>query len=653
MSLERGGRSDKGGNQYEDRFFAKLLIDLLLEKLTSIEVEPLGYEGIGIEYITTTLDGEKRYYQCKASNGVQAFWRPNDLDHYDIFRRAKDHILSGKKHAYCFISPVPYDELDALCNRARRCDGSEEAFADQVTNASLRKWKEHCEDKFQETGPKLIYLLSHCYFQLEPLGEENQRSLESMISVLFVENDSCSSTTIRILLERFANDQSYWGKPIHALDVVNWLEEQGVQQRILNQDSRSLPRIQELNSMYKDRFSLINSQLVHREETDELLAHVRNGKSVVLQGNAGTGKSGCIQELIRVLEADSVPYLVLSLDKDHQEHVADQFGRSLGLPDSPVASLYRLSGRQRCVLIFDQMDALRWTNSHTSATLDVCKAMIRQIQQFNSNEGGKIVCIFAVRTFDFETDSGLRNLLNPPVGKETEWIQWQKVAVGPLSETEVQHITGPIYLKLSKRLRVLLQTPSNLYIWTQIKSETRNSVTTLFELMDAWWQQILSDCEAMGVERNAVILCRDQLITSMKTRESLFVPLLQIKNRKAIDALASCGIIKIVEKKVFFYHQSFFDYSLVADNFIQISQGEHIPALIGNTDRQTPDVRYQLLMLLQYLLEADFPMFLDVCRDLLEAQDIRHYFRCCAIEVLGQCANPDRTCWNILSDYLY
>ena len=153
MSLERGGRGDKGGNQYEDRFFAKLLLDVLLERLTSVEVEPLGYEGIGVEYIAIAPDGEKRYYQCKASNGLQNSWRPHDLDRYDVFRRAKDHILSGEKHAYYFISPVPYDELDTLCDRARTCNGTEEAFAEQVSNASLRKWKENCEEKFQTSGP--------------------------------------------------------------------------------------------------------------------------------------------------------------------------------------------------------------------------------------------------------------------------------------------------------------------------------------------------------------------------------------------------------------------------------------------------------------------------------------------------------------------
>ena len=67
MSFERGGRGDKDGNRYEDRFFAKLILDLLLEKLITIEVEPLGSEGEGVEFVATAPDGERRYYQCKCT----------------------------------------------------------------------------------------------------------------------------------------------------------------------------------------------------------------------------------------------------------------------------------------------------------------------------------------------------------------------------------------------------------------------------------------------------------------------------------------------------------------------------------------------------------------------------------------------------------
>ena len=67
MSLELGGRADKEGNRYEDRFFVKLVLELLLERLVSIEVEPLGSEGTGGEFIVTAPSGERRYYQCKGS----------------------------------------------------------------------------------------------------------------------------------------------------------------------------------------------------------------------------------------------------------------------------------------------------------------------------------------------------------------------------------------------------------------------------------------------------------------------------------------------------------------------------------------------------------------------------------------------------------
>lgn len=200
MSLERGGRGDKEGNRYENRFFAKLVLDLLLENLISIEVEPLGPEGEGVEFVATTPDGERRYYQCKGSNGINVKWNPHDINKHSVFKRAKRHILSGKKHTYYFISPVPYDELDTLCNRARSCRNADEFFAEQITNPSLRTWNTCCRIEFQETGDQLIYLLSRCYFELEPIGEEPRRELERLISMLFVEDGTHSVTTIRILL---------------------------------------------------------------------------------------------------------------------------------------------------------------------------------------------------------------------------------------------------------------------------------------------------------------------------------------------------------------------------------------------------------------------------------------------------------------------
>ena len=51
MTQEIGGRADKGGNTYENSILASLLIDLMLEQIISVEVEPLGNDSLGVEFI--------------------------------------------------------------------------------------------------------------------------------------------------------------------------------------------------------------------------------------------------------------------------------------------------------------------------------------------------------------------------------------------------------------------------------------------------------------------------------------------------------------------------------------------------------------------------------------------------------------------------
>ena len=70
MSLEPGGRADKGGNHYEGLHFTKLLLDLIQEQISSIKVEPLGIEGES-NGIPVTLRGivylrQRRRISCAA-----------------------------------------------------------------------------------------------------------------------------------------------------------------------------------------------------------------------------------------------------------------------------------------------------------------------------------------------------------------------------------------------------------------------------------------------------------------------------------------------------------------------------------------------------------------------------------------------------------
>lgn len=651
MSLELGGRADKSGNTYENRFFAELLLELLQERLCSIEVERLGGEGVGVEFIANDLDGGRRYYQCKASNGTNQHWRPSDLNGYDVFQNAKSHITSGEKHTYHFISPLAYDSLDSLCSRARSSYDTADFLENQLTNQPLCSWWKKSKKYFKCTDDgEAIDLLSQCYFEQIPDGAEHIRRLESLIALLFVQESSGTATAIRIQLENYANDGRRWGKPIIAQDVATWLSQAGYHQRMLSHDERGLPHIQEINRLYQESFHPIGPSLFHRKESESILEYIRKENFILVLGKAGAGKSGCIHEVVKKLESESVPYLALSLDKYRPEELPDKYGQSLGLLDSPVSSLYRLAGGRSCALIFDQLDALRWTNTGTSKALDICKEMIRQAEQLNRLESGKISVVFVARTFDYETDPGLRNLFDTG---DKATLHWETVRIGLLSQEEVKDLVGGIYESMSPRLRTLLQTPSNLYVWERIAPASRNSIKSLRQLMEQWWEQTKGSCMERGLTAIQIDRCRDRLVSIMQSREELSLPLLLFQNEyHEIEALSSQGLLVKAGEKISFAHQSFFDFFSVKKLMDELYEnGKHLPELFPDRDKQTPDTRYQLLMLLQYLCDADMKAFITECRALLKSSNIRYYFQCCVFEIIGQIEKPDQAVQKLLFEY--
>ena len=118
MTFENGGISDKQGNAYENRYLARVLIRLLAEEITSVVVEPVGKYTDVCEFYITEKDGRKIYYQCKGSNGTNDHWRPSDLQRYDLFSRVQKLLRSDPNCKFCFVSPLYYDGLDIVIEKA-------------------------------------------------------------------------------------------------------------------------------------------------------------------------------------------------------------------------------------------------------------------------------------------------------------------------------------------------------------------------------------------------------------------------------------------------------------------------------------------------------------------------------------------------------
>ncbi|MDL2206910.1 hypothetical protein LJC33_08390 [Eubacteriales bacterium OttesenSCG-928-N13] len=484
---------------------------------------------------------------------------------------------------------------------------------------------------------QLINILAQCYFEQLPSGIEAEHDLNEHVGMIFTGNAAIT----RVLLEQYANDSGKFGVKITAKDVVDYLKARDIHIRNISRDERVLPRISTLNDIYWGVYQPINNKLIHRNEADTIVQKVCEGVSVILHGKAGAGKSGCLQDVIEQLNTAHIPYLALKLDKNAPSSSADAYGIALGLPQSPIFCLNSLSAGKPCVLILDQLDSLRWTSNHSATALDVCKEMILQAEAINQYEDGRVSIIFVSRTFDLENDNGLKSLFSNP--NEKLALTWSKVNIGDFSEEDVIQIIGTDYNNFSIRLKKLLQTPSSLFVWTQLDAGARNNgIYSSYQLMDAWWDQVQMRCEGIGIARNDARNCKDSIVNMMETRSIFALPIqLFADYRNIVDKFISSGLLTTDGRILSFTHQSFLDYFISYDSLNRIYCGENIPDIIGPLDNQTPNLRYRILTILQNLIDSDKTMFLVQCDEILKSKCVRYYFKCAVFDTIGQCEEPN------------
>ena len=127
-------------------------------------------------------------------------------------------------------------------------------------------------------------------------------------------------------------------------------------------DTTVRQQIQRRNRAHAEevRSRLINREQIIRGETAlASAALLEQGKSVVLEGAAGSGKSCVLVQLMQHLEEQDIPHLVIRLDTlESGDQHAQAIGTRLGLPDSPAITLGGFAGSRPSVLVVDQLDAI-------------------------------------------------------------------------------------------------------------------------------------------------------------------------------------------------------------------------------------------------------------------------------------------------------
>ena len=641
MAFEPGGMADKLGNRYEGRWVAKQLLKVLGEEIQSVTVELIGPDESGVDLLVVKKDGVRQLQQCKARSGSGEFWSVAALRNKGILSHLKNQLSRDPKQEFALVSAIPSQTFADICDSARNSnDNPNDFFQYQIQEIGEERravFRSFCDalkldpSKEDDLGKAFDYL-KRTYIELFPDTCNTKNDLLTWAGFILTGEPE---TAVSILLTYAENDK--YRKPIYADELRRYLSENHkIHPKNLEHDQRLVPAVEELQEQFSEsiRPGLIGGTIIPRGEASRIFESIENGHDVVLHGAAGYGKSGVLYELALHLCRQNIPYIPVRLDRRIPDKNSGQFGKELGLPESPAHSLAGLAVDRKGVLILDQLDAVRWTAAHSSAAMDVCKELVRQVRALR-RAGKNIVIVFACRTFDLENDPEIKNLFG-----DSKEQGVTKITVQELSDEQLKGIIGSDFAVLSNARKRILSSPQNLAIWMELKKEgTIPPFRSATELMRRFWENRRRIIEQKaGISADQMNSFLAPLLDYMEDKGEISVPAgIAAHNPSVRDAFISFGILQQSPGRMIFCHQRYLDY-LIAERLLHRIYGKSGSVLEWLGPRKTQSLfrREQLRQMLDLLSDESPSDFFSIIKNLLESTEIRFHLKHLVLEMIGQ-----------------
>lgn len=647
MANELGGRNDKYGNRYEHNCIIDTIIDVVAEKITSFSFEPLGEDEQATDILIIENDGSKKFVQCKERNGNSNSWNFEGLNRYHLLFKWKTHLDRAENNIVALRSPLPFIELEDLAKRARNTNENPlDFYKYQIENSSMKtSFNEYCKslrlDYTDESNlSQVINYLRRTKVEIRA-DEDLKNLLIDKIKLYFIGN--CDEI-YNIFLDWIINGD-IMGNTIDNLLLDKFFKEKNIILRDLSNDESNFSVLKKLNQDYKNAFIPINGEIIQRNVLQECIDKITIGDSIIIHGKAGYGKSGITTALINYLEKNDILYLAIKLDKKTPSNNVESWSKELGFSLSISYCLSAFSREKNCVLILDQLDALRWTQSHTKDASDVCRNLVEEINRINIEREKNISVVLVSRTFDLENDNNINRIVNK---------DWTKIRIDLLNENDVKNLVGDSYDSFNNRLKTLLRIPSNLFIWTKLKLDFNvNEIHSTGSLIEKWWENIEQDGRNSGFESNNLLSARNTILEAMKKTHQISIPTIFLDvDSTILDFLCSKEFIIKCNNSISFSHQSIFDYYSVKKMINEYYNGTEIVKLLGSKDTQSPIVRYQLQMFLEELYYYDTLKFKEAIEYIINCRDIRSYIKYVVYEVLGLVSELDSILEQFILEYI-
>lgn len=646
MALPAGGRADKSGNKYEQNWVIYKLLKVIQEKLSYVIIEPLGDYEDGVDLWIVYKDGKNEFQQCKARNGSKDYWQFGDINNRGLWNKWKKHLDRDITNIASLVSPLPFTLLEDIISRALNNDNNPNDFYNIQIKGSGKDttnlFNDICKQLKFDTNTNSGLNLAYQYFKKIRIRQwpdyESTDIMSDIVDSLFIGD----SNIVIALLRNFIVEKNIYGKPITAHMLRQYLQDNGVSFKDLAHDNRILPNIKRLNREYLHSFHSFSSGTIIREESQECWKYIKEGKSIILHGQAGAGKSGCVTNIIHFCEEESIPYLAIRLDTHIPTENSRKWSQDMEFPASISHCIKSISDNKNAVIILDQLDALRWTQSNSVQALNVCMELIHQINNINKEYDSKLSLVFVCRSYDLENDSDIRGLfIKNDEAKDS--IEWMKIKVDLLSDSDVKKVIGSSYSNLNGKIRELLRIASNLYIWENLDgSQNNENIKTTYQLVHEWEKQLENKASSKNLDSSKIMNIISQITTYYDKYGRYPIPLPSlIIDVNIRDFLRSSEFLFETNNSISFAHQSIFDCFLAQQMMRKYFEEKPITDITGNLESQNPAKRYRMQIFLQEMLIYYPSDFLVIGRQMLEDEPIRYSFKYLYLEVLSQIQNPD------------
>ncbi len=633
-----GGPSGKAGVRYEDRYTALEALRVLRGAALAITIEPTSTDGEGVEFFVEEYD-HRSFHQVKRQRAAGP-WTVSALKSEGVLETFSKKL--DEPGAKCvFLSQQSVDDLLELTERARSA-ASGAHFRNHFLTSD--KWTQRTELAREAMGNPSDDILHDKLRRIHVRAYTEPELVSSVGDATELEIDLASKSRETFIAELVDRLRESIHQRLTREDLLVMLAERDYRPNPWRAPETLHGALDKANARAISglRRRLIGGQLIERTELSSVIESLNNNRVTVLAGDAGSGKSAFLLQILDQLRLNNTSYLILRLSDvmDSNALTATKLGRALGLDGSPALVLSRASRSSSCVLILDQLDALSVVSGRTPQVMAAVHEMARTaLAEMN------VRLVLACRSFDLAHDPQIRDLQQ--ICKDST----STIKLGELSTeaaNEALKRIGIEWTRMSAQQQKALTSPLAIALLAEASDKDPSfSFTSLHDLHGMYWTAKRAAVneklhrEAQWWEVLFALVDRmsdDQTLSARATVADRW--------NTDVEAMISCGVLFLECGRLSFFHETFFDYAYAR---CHVERRRSIQMLLAGD--QWLFRRAQVRQVLNHE-EQELPkQFINDIRHLVSSSDIRPHIKHLTLTLLPT-FQPTAQLWELLRSLL-